>query len=90
MRQYVIVKASREYLGGCGYTGPSCGKADVTPGHIYTSKEDADNCCKRLNRVNRVGFDVVEYFVEEGKSTPRSEALARLEKFKSLRKSLVL
>jgi hypothetical protein len=42
------------------YTGPSCKKAGVEPGKIYTNLEEAQRDAVKLNYVNPVGFWVYE------------------------------
>lgn len=58
---FVIVKSSRFYAGGPGYTGPACDKAGVIPGMIYVSEADAAADARRLSEVNPVGFVVAPY-----------------------------
>jgi len=58
---FVIMKASRMYLGGKGYTGPTCDHADVKPGKVYKRKADAVRDAGKLSKCNPVGFEVVPY-----------------------------
>lgn len=58
---FVIIKKSRLYLGGPGYSGPSCNWAKVETGKIYKSMEDAYKDCQKLNQVNSVGFEILPY-----------------------------
>ena len=58
---YVIVRSTRLYVGGVGYTGSTCQVADVAPGVIYENRSDAYDAADRLSEYNLVGFDVVAY-----------------------------
>lgn len=59
--KYIIYKHSRYYLGGPGYTGPTCNTAEVVPGKIYNTRKAAEKDAKKLSGCNPVGFDVLEY-----------------------------
>lgn len=60
-KKYVIIKSSRMYSYGPGYTGPACEKAGVVPGKIYCNENEAWNDSYKLSSVNPVGFYVEEY-----------------------------
>lgn len=59
MKQYIIHKKSR--LAWHPYTGPTCDKANVPRGKIYTSKIEAIKDAEKMNAFNPVGFTVSEY-----------------------------
>lgn len=61
MRKWVIVKTSRDYRGGPGYSGPSCEAVGIDPGHIYYSEYNALRDCMLLSAYNPVGFWVAPY-----------------------------
>lgn len=56
--RYVIVKSSRLYGGGVGYSGIACERAGVDAGKVYQSKEEALIDAEKMTRVNPVGFRV--------------------------------
>ena len=70
---YVIMKKSRLYLGGVGYAGPTCQKANVQPGRVYTDEEFSTACidAAKLSDQNPVGFEVVEYKEQTDERLPR-------------------
>lgn len=59
---YVIVKSTRIYQGGNGYSGPSCDLAGVKHGNIYRYFCEAVNDAEKLQNVNGVGWVVHTYF----------------------------
>ena len=58
---YVIMKASRSYLGGKGYMGPSCDRAGVEKEKVYQFFCDATDAARKLREVNPVGWVVYDY-----------------------------
>ncbi len=58
---YVIIKSSRLYLGGPGYSGPACLEANIEPGKIYESFEEASKDAKLLTKFNSIGFTVENF-----------------------------
>ncbi len=58
---FVIIKKSRQYLGGIGYIGSTCQKANVTPGKIYEDETGADTDAAKMSAFNPVGFRVERY-----------------------------
>lgn len=58
---YVIIKSSRIYHGGTGYTGITCMNAGVEPGKIYDDKESAQRAVDLLTEHNGVGFTIEEF-----------------------------
>lgn len=62
--QFIIVKGSR-YLDETAatvldaYAGPTCRRAGVPPGKVYTSFEAAQADAAKLTKKNAAGFDVL-------------------------------
>jgi len=56
---FIIVKSSR--LGSTfPYSGPTCSRAGVEPGKVYTFVSEAQRDAARLAAHNPVGFKVIE------------------------------
>lgn len=62
IQQWVIVKASRSYEGGPGYTGPSWERAGLGAPRGFVKYEDAVEACERLLEVNAVGWRIEQWF----------------------------
>ena len=60
---WILRKKSRNDL--VPYSGISCDSAGVPKGKLYLDKDDAENDAKKLNAVNKVGWDVVEVHLLE-------------------------
>lgn len=56
--KYIIRKTTRG--GMTPYAGPTCARADVTPGVVYSDVQQANEDATKLSKVNPVGFEVVE------------------------------
>ena len=58
---YVIMKSTRTYVGGRGYEGPSCQRADVEQAKVYTYFCEATKAAQKLQEVNPVGWVIHNY-----------------------------
>lgn len=59
--KWIVMKRTRQYVGGDGYMGPSCYEAGVEPGKVYNSREEAVEAAEKLSDVNPSGFQVFPY-----------------------------
>jgi hypothetical protein len=59
--KWIIMKASRAYRGGIGYTGPTCANAGIEPGQLYSTQQAAERDAALLSDYNPVGFTVEKY-----------------------------
>ena len=58
---FVIVKSSRIYQGGIGYSGLSCELAGIEPGKIYRFFCDATTAAQKLQKINGIGWTIHNY-----------------------------
>ena len=58
---YVIILADSIYGGGYGYDGEDCFFADVEPGKVYLTYENASDSAERLEQTTGEEFKVVDY-----------------------------
>ncbi len=66
--RYVVRKATRPYVGGLGYLGPSWGAAGLRmPTVPFWTRQEAQDAADALSAVNVVGFIVAEYSEGDGR-----------------------